>query len=138
MTAFPSYGLLGIGARQAMGLDIVWSPHAVSRTYLFPPSKNRSKRIHKKLLKRHGGRQVVETPAMYQIRGTLYAHPSFKERIEREFQDATCANIQAQARSVLTPEHMNDLAARLRGMTSPLPPQPCVTPAPRWPKEFQV
>jgi hypothetical protein len=137
MTAFPSYGLLGIGARQMMGLDLVWSPHAVSRTYLFPPSKNRSKRIHKKLMKRFG-RQYDQTPAIYQVRGTLYAHPSFKPAIEREFQNVTLDNIQAQARSVLTPEHLNGLAARLRGMTSQLPPEPCVTPAPRWPKEFQV
>lgn len=48
---------------------------------LFPESKNRSKRILKKLIKRYGG-EYREVPCIYLIDGVIYAHPAMKAEIE--------------------------------------------------------
>lgn len=54
-----------------------------SEERLFPPSKNRSRRIHKKLVKRHGG-VYRRVPAMYVINGEIIAHPSFRSQLEAQ------------------------------------------------------
>ncbi len=41
---------------------------------LFPTSKNRSKRIHKKLVKRHGG-EFRKQPAVFRTKDGLICHP---------------------------------------------------------------
>ena len=51
---------------------------------LFPLSRHRSARIRKKLLKRFGG-EFRKVPCMWQVGGSggvLYAHPSFKAKLE--------------------------------------------------------
>jgi hypothetical protein len=53
-------------------LKIVLTPCALKETTerLFPESKNRSKRIRKKLIKRHGG-EFRRRPAMWRIGDTI-------------------------------------------------------------------
>jgi hypothetical protein len=50
---------------------------------LFPESKNRSKRIHKKLVKRFGG-EFRKVPAIYRMGDTLVAHPEVFHLVRRE------------------------------------------------------
>jgi hypothetical protein len=144
---YPGINLMTVGARRLMGVDLVWSPHAVRTEWLFPPSKNRSRRIHKKLMKRFG-RQTVQHPAVYQVHGTLYAHPSFRDKLEqritKQIDDSlyesmlgTLSNTKPAPASTLTAEHMTDLARRVRelGLT-PLPSPHRIGPLPLWPKGF--
>jgi hypothetical protein len=56
------------------GVKIIESPLATEEVYNFPLSKNRSKRLHKKLLKRYRA-QTFRRPCAYMISGDLYAHP---------------------------------------------------------------
>ena len=62
---------------------LVYSTIALKETTerLFPRSKHRSRRILKKLLKRHGG-EFRRQPAMWRIGNTIYAHPSFRSQLE--------------------------------------------------------
>lgn len=48
----------------------------------FPVSKNRSKRIEKKLIKRYGG-IYKKKPAILRVGDRLMAHPIFRGSIER-------------------------------------------------------
>lgn len=48
---------------------------------LFPESKNRSARIHKKLVKRHGG-EFVKVPCMWKIGDHIIAHPSLYAQLK--------------------------------------------------------
>lgn len=48
---------------------------------LFPVSKNRSKRLHKKLVKRLGS-EFRQVPAMFRVGNDIYAHPTFRERLK--------------------------------------------------------
>lgn len=66
------------------GLQIHYNHHALEATQerLFPKSKHRSKRIHKKLLKKFGGEFRMK-PCIWQIGDKIVAHPSFKTEIER-------------------------------------------------------
>lgn len=65
-------------------MRIIFTPTVLKDTAerLFPESKNRSKRIHKKLVKRHGG-EFRRAPAMWNVNGVIYAHPAFRQEIER-------------------------------------------------------
>jgi hypothetical protein len=67
------------------GLQVIVSEHALEETEvrLFPASKNRSKRIHKKLVKRHGG-EFEKRPCIYRMDGKLVMHPVMWERMQRE------------------------------------------------------
>lgn len=58
--------------------DLVTSP---TQRRLFPESRHRSKRILKKLLKRYHGEYDRE-PAIIETPDAIYAHSSFRERIE--------------------------------------------------------
>lgn len=64
-------------------LRIVFSPYALEATAerLFPASKNRSRRIRKKLVKRFGG-EFRMIPAMWRSGNMIFAHPAFKARLQ--------------------------------------------------------
>lgn len=61
---------------------IVFTANALAETEErnFPASRNRSKRIYKKLVKRFGG-EFRKEPAMWRVGGVIYAHPALKGRI---------------------------------------------------------
>lgn len=67
----------------AFGTRIIFSVRALEATKerLFPESKHRSKRIHKKLIKRFGSEFRMQ-PCMFQTPAGIVAHPSFKAKIE--------------------------------------------------------
>jgi hypothetical protein len=74
------------GRQPAHGLPIIWSIYALKETdeRLFPFSKHRSRRIHKKLVKRFGG-EFRKVPAIFQTPQGLIAHPALRPDIERAF-----------------------------------------------------
>ena len=59
------------------GMKIVVSDAALSETEerLFPASKNRSRRVHKKLVKRFGG-EFKMVPTVFRFGRKLVCHPS--------------------------------------------------------------
>jgi hypothetical protein len=65
--------------------EIVFSMHALKPTdeRLFPVSRHRSRRILKKLIKRHGG-EFRMAPAIISIGKTIYAHPAFRASLRAE------------------------------------------------------
>lgn len=64
------------------GLKITFTPYALEATdeRLFPESRHRSKRIHKKLVKRFGG-EYRKRPCMWRTPDGVVAHPSFKPQL---------------------------------------------------------
>jgi len=68
------------------GIRITYSAWALKETdeRLFPASKHRSRRIHKKLVKRFGG-EFRKMPAIFQTPQGLIAHPAMRAEIERQF-----------------------------------------------------
>lgn len=66
------------------GMRLIFTASALkdSNERTFPVSRHRSKRIHKKLVKRFGG-EFRKVPAIYSTRDTIFAHPSFKAELER-------------------------------------------------------
>lgn len=62
---------------------VVFTKMAVNPTgeRLFPPSKHRSLRIRKKLIKRFGG-EYHHTPCIYEFMGVLYVHPALKHMLQ--------------------------------------------------------
>jgi hypothetical protein len=62
---------------------IVFDHYALKDTdvRLFPASRHRSRRIHKKLVKRHGG-EFRKQPCMWQLGDTIIAHPSYRAQLE--------------------------------------------------------
>lgn len=48
---------------------------------LFPASRHRSARVHKKLIRRHGG-EFRQAPCIFKIGDSFVAHPSFRAAIE--------------------------------------------------------
>lgn len=74
-------------------LEVRFTTAALAETTerMFPVSKHRSKRIHKKLVKRFGG-EFRKEPAIWRVGNVIYAHPIYRPRIEAEFKqrgDAT-------------------------------------------------
>ena len=65
-------------------MRMIFDHNALENTteQLFPLSKNRSQRILKKLVKRHGG-MFRKKPVMWRVGNVIYAHPSFKAELER-------------------------------------------------------
>lgn len=49
---------------------------------LFPVSKHRSKRIHKKLVKRFGGEYEWTKPCIFKAGKSIFANPIFRQAIE--------------------------------------------------------
>jgi hypothetical protein len=72
--------------RPAAALRIVFDANAPEKTNerLFPPSRHRSARIRKKLIRRHGG-EFRLAPAMWRVGDVVYAHPALRATIERQF-----------------------------------------------------
>jgi len=70
--------------RAAPAMLLIYSVNALEATEerLFPFSKNRSRRIHKKLVRRFGG-EFRMRPCIFKVNNTLIAHPSFRAEIER-------------------------------------------------------
>lgn len=66
-------------------MQIIVSEYALEETdvRLFPTSKNRSKRIHKKLVKRFGG-EFKKQPCIFQMGDKLVAHPVMYQRLQQE------------------------------------------------------
>lgn len=71
----------GIGT--IAGLRILYSPFALKETTerLFPESRHRSRRIHKKLVKRHGG-EFRKVPCMWRVGAEIIAHPSYAAQLK--------------------------------------------------------
>lgn len=65
------------------GLDIVSSPYATREIYRFKKSRNRSRRVHKKLTLRLGY-QIATVPDAYVFGGRVYAHPEIVRQIRQE------------------------------------------------------
>lgn len=65
--------------------EIMFSIHALKPAdeRLFPVSRHRSRRILKKLIKRHGG-EFRMAPAILSFGQTIYAHPSFRASLRAE------------------------------------------------------
>ena len=65
-----------------LGLNIVFNDLLLKDSDVrnFQFSKNRSKRIHKKLVKRYGS-EFRKVPVMYQMGNTVFAHPFFKHEL---------------------------------------------------------
>lgn len=70
--------------RHTPQLRVVFTPYALKDTdqRLFPTSCNRSKRIEKKLIKRHGG-IYRKQPCMWRMADVIYAHPTYKAEFQR-------------------------------------------------------
>lgn len=68
-----------------LGLRLLISEAALqdSDVRLFPASRHRSRRIHKKLIRRFGG-EFKRVPCIYQMGDTLLAHPVMAHRLKQE------------------------------------------------------
>jgi len=64
----------------SMGVAIISDPLIFQTCYNFPLSKNRSNRLHKKLINKHG-EQDYKIPGAIQMHGKIYAHPEVIEKI---------------------------------------------------------
>ena len=73
ITAFPAFG----------AMSVIVSDKALNETTerLFPVSRHRSKRIHKKLVKRFGG-EVRKVPAIWQTPNAMIVHPTVYEQMK--------------------------------------------------------
>lgn len=69
------------------GLRIVVSHNALQDTTerLFPTSKNRSRRIHKKLVKRFGG-EFRKQPAIFRTPTAIIMHPAMYAQYQIEME----------------------------------------------------
>jgi len=67
------------------GIPIVVSSIALETTQerLFPNSKNRSRRIHKKLVKRFGG-EFRRVPTIFRTAQAIIMHPAMYARFQAE------------------------------------------------------
>lgn len=67
------------------GIEIVVSKHALRDTdkRLFPVSKHRSKRIHKKLIKRFGG-EFIKEPCIWRRGDKIVMHPECYTAFQKE------------------------------------------------------
>jgi hypothetical protein len=67
------------------GLKITFSEHAMADTTerLFPASRHRSKRIHKKLVKRFGG-EFRKVPCIYKTPSGIVMHPSYRAELMKQ------------------------------------------------------
>lgn len=95
--------------------SILVTPHAlaVTKDRLFPASKNRSRRIHKKLVKRFGG-EFRMRPAAFASPAVVIVHPEIYRRIE-ELQSL------ARAEAQRLPTYLSQLA--IKHLTRDRPPR---------------
>lgn len=75
---------------------LVFTVNALTQTKerLFPESKNRSRRIRKKLIKRFGGEFRI-APSICQFGDTIYAHPSFEEKFKAQLQERMNSDLES-------------------------------------------
>lgn len=79
-----SAGRSGFFCAPVPALRVFESVHAVEPAgRLFPESKHRSRRVLKKLIRRHGGEFVMK-PCSYMMGDTLVAHPSIAKKLREE------------------------------------------------------
>jgi hypothetical protein len=64
-------------------MKVIESIHAVQRVENFKYSKNRSKRLYKKLLKRYNNIQCYDKPCVYVLNNCLYAHPDIVKQLRK-------------------------------------------------------
>jgi hypothetical protein len=121
MSTYDSLPRFGINRLSFGGVRITKTPTAVRREYLFPVSKNRSKRIHKKLMKRFG-RQWNETPCAYMVKGELFIHPTLYAELLDQVQDLgkrqaqnlfDMGQLNAARPATLTPEYLEEMSRKL-------------------------
>lgn len=76
------FGRALTGAGNFGDMRIVFSSLILRETKqrLFPQSLNRSRRVLKKLLRRYGS-EFRRVPAIWISNGTLYAHPTFRQKL---------------------------------------------------------
>ena len=65
------------------GMKVIYSPHALEETEerLFPENRYRSRRLHKKLVKRFGG-EFKKRPCIWKMGNTLFVHPAHKAEFD--------------------------------------------------------
>lgn len=76
-----SDGRSGLFCTPVPPIRVFESVHAVEPSgRLFPESRHRSRRITKKLVKRHGGEFIMK-PCSYMMGDTIVAHPSIAKEL---------------------------------------------------------
>jgi len=67
------------------GIDLVVSEHALKDSDVrnFPVSRHRSARVHKKLVKRHGG-EFRKVGCVYRMGNKMVIHPTLYAELQRE------------------------------------------------------
>lgn len=72
------------------GISIVYSEYCLKEgeERLFPVSRHRSKRIHKKLIKRFGG-EFRKVPAIFKTPQGIIMHPNFRAEFERNLEESS-------------------------------------------------
>lgn len=72
------------------GLRIIVSDRALLETQerLFPESRHRSRRLHKKLVRRHGG-EFRKVPAAWETPTGLVMHPQLYAALRAKMEEAT-------------------------------------------------
>lgn len=75
------------GLHRLAGMPIIISDRALQDTTerLFPASKNRSRRIHKKLVKRYGG-EFQKKPVAFRMGDSFIIHPAVYETLKHELE----------------------------------------------------
>ncbi len=83
-----SYKLIQTLPKPSISGRIICSDYALKETdkRLFPVSRHRSKRIHKKLVRRFGG-EFRKVPTIFKLpNGDLVAHPALYQEIQQRTQ----------------------------------------------------
>jgi hypothetical protein len=92
------YAAMDKGSRLVMlpPSNIIVSEHALkdSDERLFPESKNRSRRIHKKLVKRFGG-VFRKVPCSYQTPQGIIMHPAMYAEFQAEMERRTQHSVES-------------------------------------------
>ena len=80
-----------------IGMNIIVSEHALedSDQRNFPTSRHRSARVHKKLVKRHGG-EFRKVGCAYKIGGKIVMHPN----VYADFQKAMADKLKASTENL--------------------------------------
>lgn len=73
-------GRQGVMLSMFGGVPIISSERVLQKVENFKESRNRSKRLHKKLMKAWGF-QSKQVPGMIEIGGKLYCHPALVEQM---------------------------------------------------------
>lgn len=78
---------IGVWCRDLPSFRIVYDPNCLQETdeRLFPASRHRSARVHKKLVKRLGG-EFRKAPCIMRVNDLVVAHPAFRAELEAKSQ----------------------------------------------------